>query len=64
MGSANKTPEQRKRMVDQSLGITQSQGPYQEPEWLVEQHARYIAGQLDLATLGARYDEKLKSISR
>lgn len=51
-------------MVDQSLGITQSQGPYQEPEWLVEQHARYIAGQLDLATLGARYDEKLKSISR
>lgn len=59
-GPREQTREQRQHIIDQSLGITRSQGPYQEPAWLAELHAQYVAGQIDLATVGARHDEHLR----
>jgi hypothetical protein len=61
-GPREQTREQRQVIVSQSLGITRLQGAYQEPEWLAELHAQYIAGQIDLATVGARHDEPLRQL--
>ena len=61
-GPREQTREQRQHIVSQSLGITRSQGAYQEPAWLAELHAQYIAGQIDLATVGARHDEYLRQL--
>ena len=61
-GPCEQTREQRQLIINQSLGITRSQGAYQEPEWLAELHAQYIAGQIDLATVGARHDEHLRQL--
>ncbi|GAB2795992.1 hypothetical protein HNQ93_004143 [Hymenobacter luteus] len=63
-GPREQTREEREHIVNQSLGITRSQGPYQEPAWLAELHAQYIAGRIDLATLGACHDEWRESISK
>ena len=61
-GPREQTREQRQFIINQSLGITRSQGAYQEPEWLAELHAQYVAGQIDLATMGARHDEHLRQV--
>ena len=61
-GPREQTREQRQFIINQSLGITRSQGAYQEPEWLAELHAQYVDGQIDLATLGARHDEHLRQV--
>ena len=61
-GPREQTREQRQFIINQSLGITRSQGAYQEPEWLAELHAQYIAGQIDLATVGARHEEHQRRV--
>lgn len=61
-GPREQTRGQRQYIVNQSLGITRSQGRYQEPAWLARLHAQYVAGRIDLATLGARHDEQLRRI--
>jgi hypothetical protein len=61
-GPREQTCEQRQFIINQSLGITRSQGAYQEPEWLAELHAQYVAGQIDLVTVGARHDEHLRQV--
>lgn len=61
-GPREQTHEQRQFIINQSLGITRSQGAYQEPEWLAELHAQYVAGQIDLATVGARHDEHQRQV--
>lgn len=61
-GPREQTREQRQFIINQSLGITRSQGAYQEPAWLAELHAQYIAGQIDLATVGACHEERLRQL--
>jgi hypothetical protein len=61
-GPREQTREQRQFIINQSLGITRSQGAYQEPEWLAELHAQYVAGLIDLATVGARHDEHQRQV--
>ena len=51
------TREQRQFIINQSLGITRSQGPYEVPAWQQQLHEQYIGGEIDLQQIRRRTDE-------
>ncbi|GAA3932122.1 hypothetical protein [Hymenobacter algoricola] len=55
-GPREQTREQRQFIINQSLGITRSQGPYEVPAWQAELHEQYIAGEIDMQHIRARTD--------
>jgi hypothetical protein len=61
-GPREQTREQRQFIINQSLGITRSQGPYEVPAWQQQLHEQYVEGLVDLNYVGARHDEYLSQL--